>query len=134
MNENYQVDNNDFFFKSDDLSIYEAFSVFLSDDEDVLSELNIVKFFDDALKLKNDNKIENVFNHASMKTHIIEQTIFYLNININCSALFSDIHFDLILLQHQLMNILIMLKLECLTNADVVNKILVLQADILADN
>ena len=38
------------------------------------------------------------------------------------------------LLQHELTNILIMLKLEHLTNADVVNKTSVLQVDILADD
>ena len=48
--------------------------------------------------------------------------------------LFSDIHSDLTLLQHELTNILIMLKLEHLTNADVANKTFVLQADILTDD
>ena len=83
---------------------------------------------------KNHNEIENVFNYASMKTYTIEQMIFYFDVDINCSMLFSDIHSDLMLLQYQLMNVLIMLKLKCLTNADVVNKTFVLQADILADN
>ena len=83
---------------------------------------------------KNHNKIKNVFDHASMKTHTIKQTIFYFDVDIDCSVLFSDIHSDLTLLQHELMSILIMLKLEHLTNADVVNKTSVLQADILADN
>ena len=83
---------------------------------------------------KNHNKIENVFNHVSMKTHIIEQTIFYLNVNINHFTLFSDIHSNLMLLQHKLTNISIMLKLEHLINADVVNKTSILQADILIDN
>ena len=83
---------------------------------------------------KNHSKIKNVLNHTSMKTHTIEQTVFYLDIDINYLVLFSDIHSDLMLLQHELMSILIMLKFECLTNADVVNKTSVLQADILADN
>ena len=69
-----------------------------------------------------------------MKTHTIEQMIFYLNVNIDYFTLFSDIHSDLTLLQHELTDILIMLKLEHLTNADVVNKTSVLQADILTDN
>ena len=83
---------------------------------------------------KNHNEIENILNHASMKIHTIEQTVFYFDVDINCLTLFSDIHSDLMLLQHELIDISIMLKLEHLTNADVVNKIFVLQASILADN
>ena len=83
---------------------------------------------------KNHNKIKNVLNHTSMKTHTIEQTVFYFDVDINHFILFSDIHFDLTLLQHELMSVSIMLKLECLTNADVVNKTSVLQANILTDD
>ena len=83
---------------------------------------------------KNHSKIKNVLDHANMKTHIIEQTIFYFNVNIDCSALFSDIHSDLMLLQHELTDISIMLKLEHLTNTDIVNKTFVLQADILIND
>ena len=54
MNESHQVDNSDFLFKSDDLSMYEAFLMLTLNDEDALSELNIVKFLDNALKLKNE--------------------------------------------------------------------------------
>ena len=83
---------------------------------------------------KNHNEIKNILNYTSMKTHIIEQTIFYFNVDIDCSALFSNIHSNLMLLQHELMNVSIMLKLEYLTNANIVNKISVLQANILTDN
>ena len=83
---------------------------------------------------KNHNKIKNIFDHVNIKIHTIEQMIFYFNVDIDYLILFSDIHSDLMLLQHELTSILIMLKLEHLTNANVVNKTSVLQADILADN
>ena len=83
---------------------------------------------------KDHNEVENIFNHVNMKIHIIEQTVFYFKVNINYFTLFSDIHFDLTLLQHQLMNVSIILKFEHLTHADIVNKTSVLQADILIDD
>ena len=52
INENCQIDDNDFLFESDDLFIYEVFSVSALNDESALNELNVVELFDDALKFK----------------------------------------------------------------------------------
>ena len=58
MNENYQVDDNDFLFKSDDLFMYEMLLMSALNDKDVLSKLNIVKLLDNALKFKNEKNFK----------------------------------------------------------------------------
>ena len=87
MNENCQVNNNDFFFKSDDLFIYEALSVFTSDNKNVLNELNIVKFFDNVLKLKNEKNFidfQQIINNLSSFTDMKKTVLYhYIKNNLN---------------------------------------------------
>ena len=87
MNENCQVDNNDFFFKSDDLSIYETFSMLTLDDKNVLNELNIVKLFDDALKLKNKKNFidfQQIVNNLLFFTDVKKTALYhYIKNNLN---------------------------------------------------
>ena len=88
MNENHQVDDNNFFFESDDLSMYEVFLMLTLNDEDALSELNIVKFLDNALKLinkKNFIDFQQIINSLSFFTNMKKTALYYYiknNLNI----------------------------------------------------
>ena len=88
INENHQVDDNDFLFKFDDLFIYEVLLVFTLNDKDALSELNIVKLLDNALKLKNEKNFidfQQIVNSLSSLTDMKKTALYYYiknNLNI----------------------------------------------------
>ena len=87
MNESCQVDNSDLLFKSDDLFIYEAFSVLTLNDENALNELNVVKLLDNALKLKNKKNFidfQQFINSLSFFTYTEKTALYhYIKNNLN---------------------------------------------------
>ena len=88
MNENCQVDNNDFLFESNDLSMYEVLLMLTLNDEDVLNELNVVKLLNNALKFKNEKNFidfQQIVNSLSSLTNMKKTALYYYiknNLNI----------------------------------------------------
>ena len=87
MNENCQVDDNDFFFKFNDLFMYEMFLMFALDDKNVLNELNIVKLLNNILKFKNKKNFidfQQIINSLSSFTDMKKTALYcYVKNNLN---------------------------------------------------
>ena len=87
MNKNYQVDDNDFFFKSDDLSMYETFLMSALNDKNALNELNVVKLLNNALKFKNEKNFidfQQIVNSLSFLTNMKKTALYhYVKNNLN---------------------------------------------------